>query len=128
MGDTDEYPVLDVIGYGHMGDSNLHLNVCTRRYDKAVEKALEPWVYEWVSKQNGSISAEHGLGLAKKEFIGYSRSETMVRLMKQLKQLYDPVSRFHLLHAVWRSRSTKCLTERHHEPVQVHIGCDEKCR
>lgn len=92
MGESDDHPVIDVIGYGHMGDGNLHLNVCTRRYEKKVEKALEPWVYEWVSRQNGSISAEHGLGLAKKEFIGYSRSENMVRLMKQIKQLYDPVS------------------------------------
>lgn len=92
MGESDDHPVIDVIGYGHMGDGNLHLNVCTRRYDKGVEKALEPWVYEWVSHQNGSISAEHGLGLAKKEYIRYSRSETMVKLMKQIKQLYDPVS------------------------------------
>ena len=90
MGDSEDYPVLDVIGYGHMGDSNLHLNVSCRRYDKEVEKALEPWVFEWVSKQNGSISAEHGLGLSKKEFIGYSRSETMIRLMRQIKELYDP--------------------------------------
>ncbi|KAF2717500.1 actin interacting protein 2 [Polychaeton citri CBS 116435] len=90
MGETDDFPVLDVVGYGHMGDSNLHLNVAVRRYDKAVEKALEPWVYEWVAKQSGSISAEHGLGLAKKEFIGYSRSETMIKLMKQIKDLYDP--------------------------------------
>ena len=92
MGETDDFPVLDVIGYGHMGDSNLHLNVATRRYDKEVEKALEPWVYEWVSKRNGSISAEHGLGLAKKEFIGYSRSDTMIKVMKQVKGLFDPVS------------------------------------
>ncbi|KAK3704615.1 D-lactate ferricytochrome c oxidoreductase [Vermiconidia calcicola] len=82
--------VLDVVGYGHMGDSNLHLNVACRRYDKAVEKVLEPWVYEWVAERHGSISAEHGLGLAKKEFIGYSRSETMVKLMKQIKNFYDP--------------------------------------
>ncbi|KAF2858577.1 hypothetical protein K470DRAFT_220950 [Piedraia hortae CBS 480.64] len=83
-------PVVDVIGYGHMGDSNLHLNVCTRGYSKNVEEVLEPWVYEWVSKHNGSISAEHGLGLAKKPYIRYSRSETMMKLMKQLKDLYDP--------------------------------------
>lgn len=89
--DDDSKPVLDVIGYGHMGDQNLHLNVCVRRYDKEVEKAIEPWVYEWVSKRNGSISAEHGLGLAKKEFIGYSRSDNMIKLMGQIKKLYDPV-------------------------------------
>lgn len=90
--DDESKPVLDVVGYGHMGDSNLHLNIATRRYDKAVEKVLEPWVFEWVQKREGSISAEHGLGLSKKEFVGYSRSETMVRLMKDVKKLYDPVS------------------------------------
>jgi FAD/FMN-containing dehydrogenase len=92
IGDTDEFPIVDVIGYGHMGDSNLHLNVCVRRYDKAVEKALEPFVYEWIQKRAGSISAEHGLGLAKKNYIGYSRDETMIGMMKQIKGLYDPVS------------------------------------
>lgn len=91
VGDDDTYPVVAVVGFGHMGDSNLHLNIATRRFDKAVEKEIEPFVYEWVSKHQGSISAEHGLGLAKKAFIGYSRSEKMIKLMKQLKNLYDPV-------------------------------------
>lgn len=90
VGDDDSHPVVDVVGYGHMGDANLHLNIPTRRYDKEVEKQLEPYVYEWVQGKNGSISAEHGLGIAKKAFIGYSRSDTMVRLMKQIKDLYDP--------------------------------------
>jgi FAD/FMN-containing dehydrogenase len=92
LGDTDEHPVVGVVGYGHMGDSNLHLNVPVRRYDVAVERALEPYVYEWIAKRSGSISAEHGLGLAKKDFVGYSKDETMLRLMKQIKNLYDPVS------------------------------------
>lgn len=91
-GESDEYPVVDVVGYGHMGDSNLHLNIAVRRYDKEVEAALEPFVYEWISERNGSISAEHGLGIAKKKYIGYSRNETTVGLMKQIKNLYDPVS------------------------------------
>ncbi|MCJ1473555.1 hypothetical protein MMC13_002206 [Lambiella insularis] len=90
LGDTKDHPVVGVVGYGHMGDSNLHLNVVTRSFDKKVEKALEPFVYEWIQKRNGSISAEHGLGIAKKPYIGYSRSETMIRLMKQIKNLYDP--------------------------------------
>ena len=92
VGDSDSHPVVEVVGYGHMGDSNLHLNIVTRRFDKEVERVLEPWVYEWIQKRHGSISAEHGLGLAKKAFVGYSRSETMVRLMKGIKNLYDPVS------------------------------------
>ncbi|RJE25995.1 D-lactate dehydrogenase [Aspergillus sclerotialis] len=90
VGDDESKPVHSVVGYGHMGDSNLHLNVAVRQYTKEVEKAIEPWVYKWIQKRYGSISAEHGLGLAKKEFIGYTQNETMVKLMKQLKDLYDP--------------------------------------
>ncbi|OJD26486.1 hypothetical protein ACJ73_02126 [Blastomyces percursus] len=90
VGDDESYPVREVLGYGHMGDSNLHLNVAVRQYSKDVEKMIEPWVYEWIAKRKGSISAEHGLGIAKKEFIGYSKSETMMKLMAQLKKLYDP--------------------------------------
>ena len=90
--DGTDKPVLGVVGYGHLGDSNIHLNVMVSRYDKAIEKVLEPYVYEWIQKRGGSISAEHGLGLAKKDFIGYSRNDTMVGLMKQIKNLYDPVS------------------------------------
>ncbi|KAK0709086.1 hypothetical protein B0T26DRAFT_742667 [Lasiosphaeria miniovina] len=90
LGDTDEHPVRAVVGYGHMGDSNLHLNVSTRRFDERVEKVLEPFVYEWISERQGSISAEHGLGLAKKKYIGYSRTPTMLGLMKHIKTLYDP--------------------------------------
>ncbi|KAH7396117.1 D-lactate dehydrogenase-like protein 2 [Pyrenochaeta sp. MPI-SDFR-AT-0127] len=90
IGNDESYPVVDVVGYGHMGDANLHLNVPVRRFDKAVEKQLEPYVYEWVQKRNGSISAEHGLGVTKKPYVGYSKSETMIKLMKQIKNLYDP--------------------------------------
>lgn len=92
IGDAEELPVSAVVGYGHMGDSNLHLNVAVRRYDAKVEEALEPFVYEWIAKRNGSISAEHGLGLAKKNFVNYSRNDTVIGLMKQIKNLYDPVS------------------------------------
>ncbi|EZF33344.1 D-lactate dehydrogenase [Trichophyton mentagrophytes] len=90
IGNDDSFPVHEVVGYGHMGDSNLHLNVAVRQYSKEVEKAIEPWVYEWIAKRNGSISAEHGLGIAKKEYIGYSKNDSMVKLMRQLKNLYDP--------------------------------------
>jgi FAD/FMN-containing dehydrogenase len=124
VGDNDEHPVVGIVGYGHMGDSNLHLNVATRRYDKKVEKELEPFVYEWISKRSGSISAEHGLGLAKKNFIGYSRSDTMIALMKQIKNLYDPVSAYRFAAVV---NSQLMFPEWYHEPVQVHIkNCIEK--
>ena len=118
VGEGPDYPVVDVVGYGHMGDANLHLNIPTRRFDKAIEKKLEPFVYEWVQKRNGSISAEHGLGVTKKPYVSYSKNETMMKLMKQIKDLYDPVS-FIVLRYLTYSNAT---TERYHEPVQVHIS------
>ncbi|VVT58378.1 uncharacterized protein SAPINGB_P006176 [Magnusiomyces paraingens] len=86
----DALPVIAAAGYGHIGDGNLHLNVSVRRYDKAVEKLLEPYVYEWIEKVQGSISAEHGLGLQKKNYIGYSKNEGMLALMRRTKNEYDP--------------------------------------
>lgn len=74
--------VVDVVGYGHIGDGNLHLNVAVKKYDKTVEKLLEPFVYEWIAKHQGSVSAEHGIGLAKKPFIGYSKSPIMLDLIR----------------------------------------------
>jgi hypothetical protein len=121
LGDGPEFPVVDVVGYGHMGDANLHLNIPTRRFGKDIEKQLEPFVYEWVQKRNGSISAEHGLGVTKKPYVGYSKDETMLRLMKQIKDLYDPVSRFLDIPVV----HTNLLAERHHEPLQVHLSLCE---
>jgi len=55
-----------------------------------VENALEPFVYEWISSKKGSISAEHGLGFQKKNYIGYSKNDTEVAMIKQIKQHYDP--------------------------------------
>ncbi|KAF8460656.1 hypothetical protein BDZ91DRAFT_738881 [Kalaharituber pfeilii] len=90
LGDSEAHLVVDTVGYGHMGDSNLHLNVPVRRYDKRVEQVLEPFVYEWIQERGGSISAEHGLGLAKKAYVGYSRAPEILRLMRDIKQQYDP--------------------------------------
>lgn len=92
MGNSDDNPAISTLGYGHIGDGNLHLNVTMRRFDKEVEALLEPYVYEWIEKVNGSISAEHGLGFAKKNFIQYSKDPIMVKMMKSIKEHYDPVS------------------------------------
>ncbi|AMD20103.1 HCL048Wp [Eremothecium sinecaudum] len=83
-------PVITSIGYGHLGDGNLHLNVAVRGYCKEVEAALEPFVYEYVASKNGSISAEHGLGFQKKRYISYSKSEPEIRIMKALRRQFDP--------------------------------------
>ncbi|XP_060074111.1 D-2-hydroxyglutarate dehydrogenase, mitochondrial-like [Ylistrum balloti] len=82
--------VIRVVGYGHVGDGNLHLNMTSPTYSSEVMSNIEPFVYEWVSKYNGSISAEHGLGFKKRNFIHHSKSKSAVSLMKQLKKSIDP--------------------------------------
>jgi len=82
--------VLEVVGFGHIGDGNLHLNVVAAEYDDEVEAIIEPYVYEWIANVQGSISAEHGLGRMKGEKIGYSKSATSVSIMKGIKHLFDP--------------------------------------
>ena len=62
--------LVEVVGYGHLGDGNLHLNISTKHYDDNILKQIEPFVYEWTAARRGSISAEHGLGQMKAECIG----------------------------------------------------------
>ncbi|KAK7367338.1 hypothetical protein VNO80_09349 [Phaseolus coccineus] len=80
----------NVIGYGHLGDGNLHLNVSTPHYDEKILSQIEPFVYEWTSKHRGSISAEHGIGLMKANEIYYSKSLETVQVMASIKNLMDP--------------------------------------
>ena len=78
--------------HGHVGDSNLHLNVTSATYDDTLFNVLEPFIYEWTKQNNGSISAEHGLGLKKRDYIYYSKSAESVELMKKIKLTFDPKS------------------------------------
>ncbi|ORX46305.1 FAD-binding domain-containing protein [Hesseltinella vesiculosa] len=89
FGEKDS-PVTDVVAYGHIGDGNVHLNIVTKDLDTRVSDLIEPYLFEWVAKHQGSISAEHGLGVAKNEFLGYSKTPEMIELMKTLKNILDP--------------------------------------
>lgn len=82
-----------VVGYGHVGDGNLHLNVSApgaKGYDPDLLARLEPFVFEWTRAAGGSVSAEHGLGLAKARAIGYSKPRAAVAVMRALKRELDP--------------------------------------
>eukprot|EP01018_Ginkgo_biloba_P020945 Gb_12081 [translate_table: standard] len=78
-----------VLGYGHLGDGNLHLNISAPKYDDKLLEQIEPFVYEWTAKHKGSISAEHGLGLMKANEIYYSKPAEAVHVMASLKKLLD---------------------------------------
>ncbi len=90
-----EYPDFEIIWFGHIGDGNLHLNILkpdNLEKEDFFEKCgkVSVGVFEIVQRFEGSVSAEHGVGLLKKKFLGYSRSEEEVALMKQIKQVFDP--------------------------------------
>ncbi|XP_010437354.1 PREDICTED: D-2-hydroxyglutarate dehydrogenase, mitochondrial-like isoform X2 [Camelina sativa] len=80
----------NVMGYGHLGDGNLHLNISAADYNDKLIGLIEPYVYEWTSKHRGSISAEHGLGVMKANEIFYSKSPETVAIMASIKKLLDP--------------------------------------
>ncbi len=52
--------VVRVVGYGHIGDCNMHLNITGKAYSQEVMDKIEPYLYQWTSEHKGSISAEHG--------------------------------------------------------------------
>lgn len=79
-----------VVGYGHLGDGNLHLNITSPSRDPALLAAIEPFVYEWTAGCRGSVSAEHGLGLKKRNYVHYSKPRPAVELMGDIKNLLDP--------------------------------------
>jgi FAD/FMN-containing dehydrogenase len=79
-----------LITFGHMGDGNLHLIAGVGDRSAETRDAIEHLVYEPLAKVKGSISAEHGVGLQKREFLGVSRSPNEIALMRQLKALLDP--------------------------------------
>ena len=89
------YPDFEVCWYGHIGDGNLHLNIL-RPSDNTIEEfyerchSISPMLFEKIQQRRGSISAEHGVGLLKRDFLGYSRSDAEMRLMQQLKSVFDP--------------------------------------
>ena len=51
---------------------------------------MSPRIFELVSSKRGSISAEHGVGLLKKDFLSFTRSEEEIRIMQSIKSIFDP--------------------------------------
>jgi len=92
---ADRYPGWEICLFGHIGDGNLHVNVMKPDdLSKAdfLEKVHESdrAIFELVQAHRGSISAEHGIGLLKKEWLGYTRSPEEIALMRSMKRVLDP--------------------------------------
>lgn len=77
--------------FGHIGDSNLHLTVdCNSLPQPAPILEIEELVYTAVGELGGAVSAEHGIGLLKREFLHHSVSAEALATMRQLKSCFDP--------------------------------------
>jgi FAD/FMN-containing dehydrogenase len=76
--------------YGHMADGNLHLNIHTGSGDEETRRRVEQIVYGELPRGCGSISAEHGIGLEKRDYLGLCRTEQELELMRTLKRALDP--------------------------------------
>ena len=92
---AEHYPDVEVCWFGHLGDGNLHLNILKpegasvaafhRRCD-----AISPALFEVVRTHGGSISAEHGIGLAKRDFLHFARDDAEIAIMRAVKAALDP--------------------------------------
>lgn len=92
---ASRYPGYEVCLFGHIGDGNLHVNVMKPEalskdefHLRAAE--LDEAMYGLVRSHQGSISAEHGVGLLKKKSLGYSRGPAELALMRAIKRTLDP--------------------------------------
>ena len=84
------FPDQSHLFFGHIGDGNLHL--LSGPYPAAAAlHEVEAMVYAEVGNVKGSISAEHGIGVVKKDFLHVSRSAEELALMQKLKALLDPM-------------------------------------
>ena len=85
-----EWPEGNICFLGHVGDGNLHIAAGSGSRDPSAIRAVERCVYEPLESIGGSVSAEHGIGLEKKDFLSLSRNADEIALMQVLKRTLDP--------------------------------------
>jgi glycolate oxidase len=79
--------------FGHMGDGNLHPTILTNeRNEEEIRRAEEAMreIFEYAVELGGTITGEHGVGLAKKAYLPQALGPVAMDLMKQLKRTFDP--------------------------------------
>jgi FAD/FMN-containing dehydrogenase len=83
-----KYPDATHLFMGHLGDNNIH--ILTGPHAQSEWLGVEEIVYSALRGRQGTISAEHGIGFLKKPFLGYTRSDGEIALLKRLKRALDP--------------------------------------
>jgi FAD/FMN-containing dehydrogenase len=84
------YTEVNNFTFGHMGDGNLHLVISVGEAGPETRRKVEACVYEPLASIQGSVSAEHGVGLEKKPYLGISRNAAEIELMRTVKKALDP--------------------------------------
>src|SRR5699024_5237313 len=80
--------------FGHAGDGNIHICVLQQAYEDQDWKNLlveyEKQLYHLVEELGGLPSAEHGIGLEKKQYLSYFYSEEYMKVLRAVKKAMDP--------------------------------------
>ncbi|MBP1860577.1 FAD-binding oxidoreductase [Rhizobium herbae] len=84
------FPAAHVSFFGHVGDSNLHVAVWIESPSEHDLHEIDAIAYDLVRKYKGSISAEHGIGTLKRDFLDHSRSQAEIGVMRRIKTALDP--------------------------------------
>ena len=87
---AEAFPEGKAVYFGHAADGNLHVMASTPDTSPQAHHKIEGVVYSLTQAYGGSISAEHGIGAIKRDWLGYSRSEAEIALMRRLKHMLDP--------------------------------------
>ena len=82
--------VSDAFPFGHVADGNIHFIVGKPDNTPELKKAIDDIIYTPLQALNGSVSAEHGIGLHKKSRLHISKSEAEISVMRALKKTLDP--------------------------------------
>jgi FAD/FMN-containing dehydrogenase len=86
---AERWPGMSAAWFGHIADGNIHICAASRNGPADVHE-LDELVYGCVAEYRGSISAEHGIGLLKRDFLDRSRTPEAIAAMRVLKTALDP--------------------------------------
>ncbi|KFM19412.1 Glycolate oxidase subunit GlcD protein [Marine Group I thaumarchaeote SCGC AAA799-P11] len=78
------------IVYGHIGNGNLHVRLIGERKKPSLIKNIATYYFDEIIKIGGTITAEHGDGLARSEFIKKQYGKTNYQTFQEIKKLFDP--------------------------------------
>jgi FAD/FMN-containing dehydrogenase len=87
---TEVWPDQRLFVFGHLGDGNIHLAISAGPEAGQARADVERIVYEPLGALGGSVSAEHGIGLEKKAYLSWCRTDAEIELMKMMKKTLDP--------------------------------------